>query len=152
VRAPFQVLIFGFRRSADVIEYLSLRRRDLGVWQGIAGGGEGNETPQDAARREAFEEASIRPSRSLYRLATVASVPVTNFAARDHWSPDLYVIPEYTFAIDCECDPIVLSDEHTDYQWLPYDASLEALHWESNRIALWELSQRISRGDLLPLA
>lgn len=55
-RAPFQILVFLRRVINDEIEYLLLRRADSGVWQGIAGGGEDDEGPEDAATRETLEE------------------------------------------------------------------------------------------------
>ena len=49
VRQPFQILVFPFRRTAQhELRYAIFRRRDLGAWQGLAGGGEGDETPEDA--------------------------------------------------------------------------------------------------------
>ena len=42
-RAPFQVLVFLRRLDANGPEYLVLKRADLSVWQGVAGGGEGDE-------------------------------------------------------------------------------------------------------------
>ena len=39
-RSPSQILVFPFRRMQDRIEYLVLKRSDLGIWQGVAGGGE----------------------------------------------------------------------------------------------------------------
>ncbi len=152
MRAPFQVLVIGFRETPEfAVEYLILRRRDQGIWQAIAGGGEDEELAAEAARREAFEEAGITRARPLYRLATVNSIPVADFAARESWSPDLYVIPEYSFGIDCGDDCIVLSHEHTEYRWLAYEAARERLHWQGNRVALWELAERISTRDLTPL-
>jgi dihydroneopterin triphosphate diphosphatase len=48
-RAPFQVIVFLYRRSAiGAIEYAIFRRADLNAWQAIAGGGEGNESPEAA--------------------------------------------------------------------------------------------------------
>ena len=59
-RAPFQVLVFPYRYTPEEeIEYAVFFRispRYGGVWQAIAGGGEDDETPLEAAKREAFEE------------------------------------------------------------------------------------------------
>ena len=56
-RAPFQVLVYPYRKTReDGLEYALLKRSDAGYWQGIAGGGEDNETLLEAARREAYEE------------------------------------------------------------------------------------------------
>ena len=53
--------------------------------------------------REAFEEAGVSDKSSFYRLRTVDSVPVADFAARTVWPPDTYVIPQHFFA--CELRP-----------------------------------------------
>jgi dihydroneopterin triphosphate diphosphatase len=61
-RAPFQVLIYPYRRiQEDRFEYAIFKRADEGFWQGISGGGEDGESPLEAARREAFEEAGLAP-------------------------------------------------------------------------------------------
>ena len=56
-RAPFQVLVLPYRfRPSTGLEYAVFRRADLGFWQAISGGGEGAETPLEAAKREALED------------------------------------------------------------------------------------------------
>ncbi|MDP9310318.1 MAG: hypothetical protein M3R24_05410 [Chloroflexota bacterium] len=53
-RAPFQVLVFPYHQRSDGIYVFAVfRRADDPYWQGIAGGGEGDETPRQArnARR-----------------------------------------------------------------------------------------------------
>lgn len=58
-RAPFQILVFLRRVINDEIEYLLLRRADSGVWQGIAGGGEDDEGPEDAATGERWRRQGL---------------------------------------------------------------------------------------------
>ena len=59
-RAPFEVLVYPYRGLPDGrFVYALFRRADAGFWQGIAGGGEDGETPLEAVRREAYEEAGI---------------------------------------------------------------------------------------------
>lgn len=72
-RAPSKVLVLPFRRCAtDAFQYAIFRCADLRYWQPIAGGGEGDETPLAAARREAWEEAGIPASAVYYLLTTQA--------------------------------------------------------------------------------
>jgi len=59
------------------------------------------------------------------------------------WGDALYVIPEYSFGVDCTGQHIVLSDEHLELQWLPFSEARERLTYDSNRTALWELNQKI---------
>lgn len=47
-----------------------------GYWQGIAGGGEGDESPLCAARREAMEEAGIGTQSTFVRLEAQCMLPV----------------------------------------------------------------------------
>jgi dATP pyrophosphohydrolase len=79
----------------------------------------------------------------------VNSIPVAGFAARNDWPANLYVIPEYTFGISCEHhDAVTLSPEHMEFRWMPYVEANEHLHWQGNRVALWELVERLEKDDL----
>jgi dihydroneopterin triphosphate diphosphatase len=140
-RAPFQILGFPYRISATgEPEYAVLRRADLPAWQGIAGGGEGDESAVAAARREAFEEAGIPTTAPLVPLKAIGRIAVEHFHDRGHWDPALDEIPEYSFGIDCQgVTDLHLSSEHTEYAWLTYSDAVNRLEWESNRIALREL-------------
>ena len=94
-RAPFQVLVVPFRRVGEQLEFAVLRRADIDIWQAVAGGGEGDETPPEAALREAREELGLDQPFLLYPLQTMASIPSRFFADRDSWPPGTYVVPEY---------------------------------------------------------
>ncbi len=59
MRAPFQVLVIPFRRTGTVPEFAVLKRSDASYWQFVAGGGENDETPAQAATRETEEEIGI---------------------------------------------------------------------------------------------
>ena len=148
MRAPFNVLVIPFCRAAgDETLYCVLRRADAGFWQWVAGGGEDEESPVETAIRETIEETGVEGP--LYRLTSEARVPTSAFAARKDWPEDLYVIPEYHFAIEAPAPEARLSAEHTACEWLPYDAAFERLHWQSNQTALQELAERLSRDDLV---
>ena len=51
MRAPFQVLAIPYRVSNNSILYCIFHRADCNQWQFIAGGGEDEETPLDAAKK-----------------------------------------------------------------------------------------------------
>lgn len=75
-RQPKQVHIFLFRQSESGYEYALFQRSDSKFcWQGICGGVEDNETVEEAARREAFEEADISGHLPLYRLESISYLP-----------------------------------------------------------------------------
>ncbi len=148
-RSPYQVLVIPFRRAADGgYEFAAFKRADEGCWQFIAGGGEGDEKPIEAAKREAMEEAGIPDTTKYYPLDTVASVPVVNFAAHREWPDDLYVVRERSYAVEVLGYELVISREHEEFKWLDFDECSALLEWDSNRNALWELDQRLANGDL----
>lgn len=143
-RAPFQVLVYPYRKiNADTFEYALLKRSDVGYWQGIAGGGEDNETPLEAAKREAYEEAGISANPHFLQLDTVEPIPATEFRDSYLWGDDVYVIPQYCFGVSVEDGQIVLSREHTEYVWLTYKQAFALMKYDGNKTALWELDKRL---------
>ncbi len=142
-RVPFQVLVFPYRRAGDTFEFAVLHRSDYDCWQGIAGGGEDDESPLDAARREAFEEADVPRQADYIPLQATCSIPVYLFAECAAWDEGTFVIPEHSFGVDCTGRQMTLSDEHTQLQWLSFAEAHKRLTYDSNRTALWELNQRI---------
>jgi len=153
-RLPYIVLAACYRKGNDgVIEYALFKRAvfragDEAYWQIISGGGEGEEKPDEAVRREAFEEAGIPQDSRFFKLDMVSHVPVTVF--RDHhlWPANLYVVPGYHYAVNAEKIAIRLSEEHTEYRWASFEKAKKLLKWQSDVTALWELEQRLQRNDL----
>lgn len=145
MRAPFQVLVFPYRIEAGRPLYAVLKRADDGAWQGVAGGGEADETPEQAAARELTEETGME-TRELCRLDSVAYLPVASVTGSLIWGEDVRTIPEYCFgALACDAS-IELSSEHVDAAWLPYERARGVLAWGSNRAALGELHERLLGG------
>lgn len=144
-RAPFNVHVLPFRRTQTGAEYVILKRSDAGIWQGIAGGGEVGETPLQAAQRESFEDCGIPYDSQYLKLDSVTPNPVVyfNFPESHLWGEDRYVIPQYAFGVDATGYEIVLSAEHVEYRWLPYEQAHELLYYHNNKNDLWELNQRL---------
>jgi dATP pyrophosphohydrolase len=143
-RAPFQVLVYPFRKTAEgEYEYALMKRRDQGFWQAVAGGGEDSETPLQAAQRETWEETGIPPGASFIRLDTVEPIPVTEFRDSYLWGEDIYVIPQYCFGVLAQSHEIVLSREHSEIRWLSYEQAAALIRYDGNRTALWELDRRL---------
>ncbi len=148
MRAKFQVLVIPFRLRDGRLEVCVLTRADMRVAQFVAGGGEDSESPLEAARREAFEELGIPPESRFYALDTVASIRADCFKnSRELWGDDCFVVPEYSFAAEFVGEPS-LSREHTAYEWLTPAAARVRLEYDSNKTALYELSERLERGKL----
>ncbi len=146
-RAKFQVLIIPFRIDENgVPEFAITKRSDMDAWQFLSGGGEDDETPLQAAKREAIEEGDIPHDYELIELDSVASIPAVCFGAHKEWGNSVYVVPEYTFGVDMKNRDLTLSSEHTELQWLKYEEASEKLTWDSNKTALWELNERITNG------
>ena len=148
-RLPFQILVFPYRISdaKRKIEYALFKRKDLNVWQGIAGGGEENETPIQAAKRETLEESGIPMNLDFIALDTTTSIPIIGFKDKHLWIEHPYVIPEYSFGVNATKCKIKLSKEHVEYKWLQYFKALKYLKWDSNKTALWELNCRLMDID-----
>ena len=149
-RAPLHVVVFPFRLGPGGYEYAVFCRSDGHWWQGIAGGADEGESAGEAAVRESEEEAGVPSTAHFYPLSTVDSVPVTHIheSKRSHWPGDVFVVPNQAFAVDCSNCELRLSAEHTAFEWLPFDAATERLLLENNRVALWELHQRLLSGRL----
>ena len=147
-RAPFQILVFLRRDNDGIVEYLILKRVDMGAWQGIAGGGEDDEAPAEAAIRETLEETGVTVS-GLIDLESVETLSVLTVAGFYQWGEGVELIPEYSFCADVPFDtPIRLSGEHTEYRWCDLQRALELLEWDSNKKALIAAeSLRLAESD-----
>ena len=150
MRCEYQVIVIPFIKESPGTKFLVMKRTDDENWQFISGGGENSEAPIDAAKREAIEEANIETSNEFYALDTIASIPKYHF--REHRNKkDIYVIPEYSFAVRLNNYRIKLSGEHTDHKWASYEEALSLLKYDSNKTALWELMSRLEDNQLTKL-
>jgi dATP pyrophosphohydrolase len=135
--------VYPYRARPDgAVEVALFRRASGGYWQGIAGGGDEGETPDEAARREAREEAGIETPEGWVSLSPVLTVPVSAIRreARKHWPGWLSTIPCYPFAVRSDADAFRLSTEHTEFRWAPIDEAPALVRWDNDRIALRALA------------
>lgn len=144
MRAEFQILAIPYRLKPH-LQYCVLHRSDIDQYQFVAGGGEDDETPIEAAAREIYEETSVKATH-IVPLTSMACIPANVIPKkhRDLWSTDTIVIPEYTFGFECALE-IVLSSEHTGLEWMSYDDAMSRLTWDSNKTALYELNCRLRK-------
>ena len=144
MRAPLQVLVILYKKEKDEILYGIGLRSTRNIWQFVAGGGEDKETPIEAAVRELREETSINIKKEdLIVLDSKATIPVVNVTGTYTWGKDVFVVPEYVFAVNATNFQIKLSNEHTEFKWLKYDKAMDILTYDSNKTALWELNERL---------
>ena len=148
MRAPYQILVFPYHKTDEgQIKYCVFKRKDLEVWQGIAGGGVKGESPLETAKREAFEEAEIASENKMFQLSSIASIPVEAISGFI-WGDDTLVIPEYSFGVEVSSKNIHLHNEHIRHEWVTYEEAMDKLKWDSNRTALWELNHRLTENKL----
>lgn len=141
-RAPFQVLVLPYRQAKDGLEVAVFRRADYDVWQFVSGGGEAEESPETAARRELAEEAGV-VATGIIALDAMTMIPGCWFRAWADWSDDVLLIPEHAFAVDASTTTITLSNEHLEFAWLTVERAMDRLRFDSNKNALWELHERL---------
>ena len=149
-RARYQVLAIPYCITDGQVRFCAFRRKDLDIWQFIAGGGEDEDASiLESAKREAFEEAGIPVTCSYSPLDTCCSIPANCYQdAEAIWGKECFVIPEYAFTVRVESTFMQLSHEHTEYNWLTYAEAHTRLQFDSNKTALWELNRRIALGML----
>jgi dATP pyrophosphohydrolase len=44
--------------------------------------------------------------------------------------------------------PVTLSEEHTGFGWHAYEAAEALVYFHDQKVALWELDERLRRGSL----
>lgn len=148
MRAKYQVLVLPYKRANKML-YCIFKRSDADYWQFIAGGGEiEDDTVLTSAKREAFEEAGISANEKYTELEAVCSISTEHFSAKALWGLDCLVIPEYSFAVEVVNDNIHISREHTIFEWVDYSTAMERLKYDSNKVALWELDNKLRLGIL----
>lgn len=151
MRAPYQILALQYRIVDGEPQFCVLNRSDRECWQFVSGGGEDDETPLEAAKREIWEETGIR-AENLIELKSIAYIPAYIYAIA-HTDPlpeswrGVYVVPESAFAFECEEEP-TLSAEHSGYEWMSYGEACRRVMYDSNRTAMYELLCRL-KGKLM---
>ena len=147
-RAKYQVLVLPYQKQGDAILYCIFKRSDTDAWQFIAGGGESEDaSPLVSAKREANEEAGISCDARFHALETTSSISTEGFKkARPVWGETCLVIPEYCFAVEVPDGAVTLSHEHTSFEWVDYTTAVQRLKYDSNKVALWELDNKLKLG------
>ena len=145
MRIPKQVLIIPYRIIDGKIEYCIFKRRDMKIWQWIAGGAEDFDLNiVESAKRELYEETKIKDVQ-IEELEIRAKIPVVNIVKDFIWGENVFYSEEYAFCVNIKDKEIILSDEHEEYQWLEYEEARKLLKYDSNKSALWELDVKLKR-------
>ena len=147
MRSPYQILVFPYIKKNGEYYYAIFKRKDLKVWQGIAGGGEEGENPLETARREASEEAGISKNSDYIRLSAISTIPSVKICGLK-WGKQIVMIPEFAFGVEVFSQNLRIEQEHTQLTWCKEEKALKKLEWDSNKSALWELNYRLKNNDL----
>jgi dihydroneopterin triphosphate diphosphatase len=144
LRVPRQVLVYLYRYSPRVPEFLLLRRTEQwgGFWQGVSGAPEWEESDTSGAIREVLEETGFSVADSLRQIGFRYDLVRESDLDGDRWDrlygSDVKSIPEevYVAEVPRGVDPRLAPYEHDAFRWCSFEQALELLTWENNRNAL----------------
>ena len=111
------------------------------AWEAVHGHIEPGEEPEDAAVREAREEAGLA-------IARLYSVTVQPFYLHQSHTVQLAVV--FAAFVD-EPAAVTLGAEHQRAEWLSVDEALERFQWPRERDALREIAHLLRTGDAGPV-
>lgn len=119
---------YVYKKFDDGIRYLLLKRSAAkqpypGIWQIVTGKIEEGEKAYNTALREVSEETGLEPVKCY-------AAPKINGFYTPH-NDNIYLIP--VFVICVEEEKVILSEEHTHYEWLDFKDAYERTHWYSQK-------------------
>ncbi len=147
MRQAKQILALPYKKDKNN-QYLYAIFKRVGIkerWQGLAGGVEDKETYLKACIREIKEEANISNNAEIIKLKSISTIPVVNITKKLIFKEETLLVTEKCFGVDVTNEEIILSKEHTTYEWLTYEKAISKLTWESNKNALWELNYILTK-------
>ncbi|MEA3189517.1 MAG: dihydroneopterin triphosphate diphosphatase [Thermoplasmata archaeon] len=131
-----------FRRRAGREEWLMLKRapniRLGGTWQMVSGCIEPGEKAYAAALRELKEETGLHPLH-FYQASYVNRFYL---AATDQ----IMLTPVFAAEVHPEAE-VLLSDEHTDFEWVGHDEAARRFPWPGQRRSLQVIREQFLEGS-----
>jgi 8-oxo-dGTP pyrophosphatase MutT (NUDIX family) len=153
-RVPRQILVYVFRRRDDgAVDFLLLRRLDHrgGFWQGVTGAPEPEETDEQAAVREVFEETGFDVETAIGAIdhRYLLHRPTGDPAQWDRlYGPEVTTVPEEVYVAEAPdgAEPVLAPAEHDAFTWCELETALGLLFWEGNRRALVAAHDHVGRS------
>lgn len=119
---------YVYKETEVGIKYLLLKRSETkepypGIWQIVTGRFEENEKAYETALREVKEETGLTPVKCYV-------APKMNEFYTPH-NDKIYLIP--VFVVKVNDGKVILSDEHTHFEWADFDVAYKKIHWYSQK-------------------
>jgi len=152
-KQPVSVLVVIYTVAPSVelragLEVLLLERADYpGYWQSVTGSCEAGETLIETAIREIREETGLDVQQYALTDWQLQNVYEIYPQWRYRYAPDTTHNTEHVFGLQLP-RPVAVQlapCEHLNYQWLAWQEAAEKVFSPSNRAAILELPERISR-------
>ena len=135
-KRPVSVLVVIHTSDRQVL--LLERAAHPGYWQSVTGSQEGEESPIETATREVKEETGISASKdSLIDWQLINEFEIFT-EWRHRYAPGVTHNTERVYGLEVPVGtPVRLNPrEHTNYQWLPWQAAADACFSSSNAEAV----------------
>jgi len=131
------------------------RKRVAHNWQGVTGSLERNETTEECAIRELFEETGYIPAfitsinmRADFYEETEGKGEIWE----GHYNGDSYIKLQkdalFVARIDQKKDPVLNSEEHTDWIWCKYEKAYEIIKWDLEKRFLRYINNMLITGEI----
>jgi 8-oxo-dGTP pyrophosphatase MutT (NUDIX family) len=131
-----QEIVVVVRRGPELLVMRRSPER-LGYWSLVSGGLEPDETPEEAAQRELYEEAGLEARVRALPLALSYSLLDDPPAIRARYGPGIETVTVHAFVVDApvKWEPM-LDAEHDLYEWCTLDEALELLVYDTAKAAV----------------
>jgi len=135
-KQPLSVLVVIHTQARDVL--LLERAAHPGYWQSVTGSREGEESLEETARREVFEETGIDTAAGILTDWRISNTYEIFLEWRHRYAPGVTHNVEHVFGLQLpgRIAPVLSPHEHRDSLWLPWGEAAEKCFSWSNRDAI----------------
>ena len=137
-KRPESVLVVVYTHSNEI---LALRRKKPDYfWQSVAGSLEWDETPEQAAKREVYEEVGLSDTNLMVNWHSHNEFLIYPMW-RHRYAPGIISNKEHLFSLKLEapCSVVLDPREHSEYCWLSLSQAMKQISSHTNRDAVVRL-------------